>query len=542
MSFPASLTVRTVKGHFVTYPGGVAAKGSARFILETLMQGPTDDTIVAPFDITVDFDKFGDVSLDLPSNNDPQWTTSPYRVIIVAGGKTIRQNLLVPYDSTDPIDLADVLNVPTPTPGENYLLLAMKGQPNGIASLGSDGKVPSSQLPPGNGGDPAWTDITGKPSTFPPSTHSHAESEVTGLVAALAAKVDAPVEWDDIDGKPDTFPGAGGGAAFVWNGTSYVESVTSVYIGPVDPLTLETTPEDGSLWYVTDGSDGGGGEIGPGERVTSEGQVGYLGDSHELDRTLNVGDAIPSELTGCGWDDTVFRVNAGHDNLTIDNWTINAGIDCYAANLTVKNCVLVPNAGTAFYGVLGRAGTLTVQDTTIIGAGTSFEQGQCISVDGGGVLNVERCDLSGFQDAIGIQNGLISQVYVHDSALAGSFHSDGIQIFGGGTSGTVIEYSLIDITGPAGASTDGEHQNACIYTDSPSGPTTGLVVNDCQLNGGVYEMMLSAGPQDVHVTNCDFGPVDSSGFGTVTADPGTQMVEWTNNYDSSHTLIPDPTL
>jgi hypothetical protein len=32
-----------------------------------------------------------------------------------------------------------------------------------------------------------WTGITGKPSTFTPSTHSHATSDVTGLVAALAA-------------------------------------------------------------------------------------------------------------------------------------------------------------------------------------------------------------------------------------------------------------------------------------------------------------------------------------------------------------------
>lgn len=33
-----------------------------------------------------------------------------------------------------------------------------------------------------------WTDIVGKPSTFPPSPHSHPESDVTGLVADLAAR------------------------------------------------------------------------------------------------------------------------------------------------------------------------------------------------------------------------------------------------------------------------------------------------------------------------------------------------------------------
>jgi hypothetical protein len=34
----------------------------------------------------------------------------------------------------------------------------------------------------------AWADITGKPSTFPPDAHSHAEADVTGLVGDLASK------------------------------------------------------------------------------------------------------------------------------------------------------------------------------------------------------------------------------------------------------------------------------------------------------------------------------------------------------------------
>lgn len=34
----------------------------------------------------------------------------------------------------------------------------------------------------------AWADVTGKPTTFTPSTHSHAISDVTGLQAAIDAK------------------------------------------------------------------------------------------------------------------------------------------------------------------------------------------------------------------------------------------------------------------------------------------------------------------------------------------------------------------
>lgn len=40
----------------------------------------------------------------------------------------------------------------------------------------------------GGGGSTAWADITGKPSTFPPSTHTHIISDVTGLQTALDSK------------------------------------------------------------------------------------------------------------------------------------------------------------------------------------------------------------------------------------------------------------------------------------------------------------------------------------------------------------------
>lgn len=40
------------------------------------------------------------------------------------------------------------------------------------------------------GGSPSWDNITGKPTTFPPSLHTHSQSQVTGLADALAAKRD----------------------------------------------------------------------------------------------------------------------------------------------------------------------------------------------------------------------------------------------------------------------------------------------------------------------------------------------------------------
>ena len=40
----------------------------------------------------------------------------------------------------------------------------------------------------GGGGSAAWDDITGKPSTFTPSAHTHSISAVTGLQTALDSK------------------------------------------------------------------------------------------------------------------------------------------------------------------------------------------------------------------------------------------------------------------------------------------------------------------------------------------------------------------
>lgn len=53
----------------------------------------------------------------------------------------------------------------------------------------------------------AWNDITGKPATFPPATHTHTTTQVTGLDAALTSKSDVGHThvWSEITGKPATF-------------------------------------------------------------------------------------------------------------------------------------------------------------------------------------------------------------------------------------------------------------------------------------------------------------------------------------------------
>lgn len=92
----------------------------------------------------------------------------------------------------------------------NKVETSLLGAVSGVATLDGAGKVPSAQLPPmGGTGDMLqsvydtnnngivdaaeavpWSGITSKPSVFTPDTHTHAQSDVTGLVTALSNKVE----------------------------------------------------------------------------------------------------------------------------------------------------------------------------------------------------------------------------------------------------------------------------------------------------------------------------------------------------------------
>jgi hypothetical protein len=65
--------------------------------------------------------------------------------------------------------------------------------------------------PQGEQGEPgsvsgtlAWTNVTDKPTNFPPSSHTHVAADVTDFAAAVAA-VSPPVDWNSLTGKPATF-------------------------------------------------------------------------------------------------------------------------------------------------------------------------------------------------------------------------------------------------------------------------------------------------------------------------------------------------
>lgn len=75
----------------------------------------------------------------------------------------------------------------------------------------------------GGGGAIAWGDVTGKPATFPPATHTHAAGDVTGLAAVATSG-----SYGDLSDTP-TIPSAPGdvGAAPATH-THAIEDVTGL--------------------------------------------------------------------------------------------------------------------------------------------------------------------------------------------------------------------------------------------------------------------------------------------------------------------------
>ena len=66
-----------------------------------------------------------------------------------------------------------------------------------IYDTDNDGKVDAAEA----ADSVPWTGVTGKPSTFPPSSHTHIISNITGLQVALDGKMSVgPLTWNDLKG------------------------------------------------------------------------------------------------------------------------------------------------------------------------------------------------------------------------------------------------------------------------------------------------------------------------------------------------------
>lgn len=106
---------------------------------------------------------------------------------IKVGDGTTAYNSLSPLTATAVIDSADVTTALGFTPYD---------------AANPSGYVTSAAL--------TWGNVSGKPTTFTPSSHTHVIGDVTGLQTALDGKQPAgayltTVSWTDVTGKPTTF-------------------------------------------------------------------------------------------------------------------------------------------------------------------------------------------------------------------------------------------------------------------------------------------------------------------------------------------------
>jgi hypothetical protein len=196
MDFPAGLDLVTVFGAVAGLPDAVP---TVVFRAPTRLVDVPTNTIVMPFEIAAAVASDGTFTVEIPATDNAGVSPASWRYVVEIryGDHRLSGSLSAPIASS-PLALVSnlVLDAPPDAGQVGYILVAARGVANGVAALDVDGDVVDADGNKvtgggGSGGSVAWTDITAKPSTFPPSSHTHPISEVVSLATALAAKADA---------------------------------------------------------------------------------------------------------------------------------------------------------------------------------------------------------------------------------------------------------------------------------------------------------------------------------------------------------------
>jgi hypothetical protein len=196
MDFPAGLDLVTVFGAVAGLPDAVP---TVVFRAPTRLVDVPTNTIVMPFEIAAAVASDGTFTVEIPATDNAGVSPASWRYVVEIryGDHRLVGSLSAPLASS-PLALVSnlVLDAPPDAGQVGYILVAARGAANGVAALDVDGDVVDADGNKvtgggGSGGSVAWTDITAKPSTFPPSAHTHPISEVVSLATALAAKADS---------------------------------------------------------------------------------------------------------------------------------------------------------------------------------------------------------------------------------------------------------------------------------------------------------------------------------------------------------------
>jgi len=182
MPLPVDYDTVPVRGKYV-YLDGTPASGQIRFTGKVIATSASTDTIIIPATITATLDENGEFAINIPATDDEDispsgWTYTVEEKLAAGGGRIY--DIDVPLAAkTDGIDLSSVAPL-LPSSGDPTAFVTLSVFHEHVHEGGGEG-----------GGSGAWEDITGKPSSYPPSVHTHVVSDVNDLQIALDAKQDA---------------------------------------------------------------------------------------------------------------------------------------------------------------------------------------------------------------------------------------------------------------------------------------------------------------------------------------------------------------
>lgn len=166
----------------------------------------------------------------------------------------------------------------------------------------------------------AWTDVTGKPSTFTPSSHTHAQSDITNLVSDLAGKQSTltnPVTGTGTNNEIAAFNSTGSTITSLSTSTypsltelSYVKGVTSAIQTQIDAKQATLTNGYGLTGTTT-------------KAVSLTTSTAYA------TATTSISAATYADITGCSL------------TLAAGTWLILGNVVGAAANLIIQGFIAI---------------------------------------------------------------------------------------------------------------------------------------------------------------------------------------------------------
>lgn len=196
MPLPPAVSTKTLHGEIVHPASGAPAAGKVAFVMPYALRDGADNVIVGRQTLVADLDESGEFTITLIVNDDADLSPQGWQYTVVVATTAWADSFPLEITSAMPatVELADIAPAVDPEELSTYVLLSTVGQANGVASLGSDGKVPSAQLPPGSGGG-AVDSVNGETGTVvldagdvgaAEAAHTHAAADIASGTIAIA--------------------------------------------------------------------------------------------------------------------------------------------------------------------------------------------------------------------------------------------------------------------------------------------------------------------------------------------------------------------